>query len=117
MVFFDTSACVLHSAPVGGHACLVQYPAWACVAGALRGLGSDHGDFADLRGVVVRHVVEQERGVFGVGCLHLVPYGVTIMEPCRTDGSGAYGAGPAPVFPPCVGHGTCGRLGGGGGLC
>ena len=35
--------------PVGGHARLVEYPAWACVAGPLCGLEADRGDFADFR--------------------------------------------------------------------
>ena len=34
---------------VGGHARLVEYPAWACVAGPLCGLEADCGDLADLR--------------------------------------------------------------------
>ena len=40
---------------VGGHACLVEYRAWARVAGSFRGLQSDRSDFADIRGVVVGH--------------------------------------------------------------
>ena len=53
----------------------------------------------------------------GVGRFHLVPYGVTIVGPCRSDGAGGYGGGPAPVCSPCLGHGTCGRLEGGGWVC
>ena len=34
---------------VGGHARLVEYPAWACVAGPLCGLEADCGNFADFR--------------------------------------------------------------------
>ena len=33
----------------GGHARLVEYLAWACVAGPLCGLQADCGDLADLR--------------------------------------------------------------------
>ena len=32
---------------VVGHARLVEYPAWACVAGPLRGLEADSGEFWD----------------------------------------------------------------------
>ena len=92
---------------VGGHACLVEYAAWACEAGLLRSLESDPGTFRDLRGVVVGHAVEEERRVSGVGCLHLVPYGVSIMGPCCTDGAGEYGGGPAPVCCPCLGDSAC----------
>ena len=60
-------------------ACLLKYPAWARVAGSLRGLESNPGDFADLRGVVVGHAVQEECGVSGVGCLYLVPYGISIV--------------------------------------
>ena len=63
------------------------------------------------------HAMEKERGVSRVGCLHLVPYGVTITGPCCTDGSGGYGGGPAPVCRPCLGDGVCGCLEGGGGSC
>ena len=101
----------------GGHARLVEYPAWACVAGLLCGLEADCGDLADLRGVVVGHAVKEEGGVSGVGHFHLVPYGVPIVGPCRPDGAGGYGGGPAPVCCPCLGYGACGRLKGGGGVC
>ena len=67
--------------------------------------------------MVVGHAVEEEGGVSGVGCFHLVPYGVPIVGQCRSDGAGGYGGGPAPVCCPCLGHGTCGRLEGGGGVC
>ena len=77
----------------GGHARLVEYPAWACVAGPLCGLEADCGDLADLRRVVVGHAVKEEGGVSGVGCFHLVPYGVPIVGPCRPDGAGGYGGG------------------------
>ena len=53
----------------------------------------------------------------GVGRFHLVPYGVPIVGPCRSDGAGGYEGGPAPVCCPCLGHGACGRLEGGGGVC
>ena len=53
----------------------------------------------------------------GVGRFHLVPYGVPIVGPCRSDGAGGYGGAPAPVCCPCLGHGACGRLEGGGGVC
>ena len=98
----------------GGHACLVEYPAWALVAGSLRSLESDGSNFADLRGVVLRHAAEEERTVSGVGCLHLVPYGVTIMGPCPTDGSSGYGGRSVPVCRPCLGDAACGWLEGGG---
>ena len=67
---------------VGGHALLVEYPVWACVAGPLCGLEADCGDFADLRRVVVGHAVKEEGGVSGVGGFHLVPYCVPIVGPC-----------------------------------
>ena len=51
----------------------------------------------------------------GVG--YFAPRGVTILGPCRTEGSSGYGAGPAPVRCPCLGEGGRGRLQGGGGLC
>ena len=98
---------------VAGHARLVEYPAWACVAGPLCGLEADCGDLADLRRVVVRHAVKEEGGVSGEGRFHLVPY----VGPCRPDGVGGYGGGPAPVCCPCLGDGACGRLEGGGGVC
>ena len=63
------------------------------------------------------HAVEEERHVYGVGCPHLVLYGVTIMGPCRTNGSGGYGGGTAAVCRPCHGDGVCGWLADGGGLC
>ena len=100
----------------GGHARLVEYPAWACVAGPLCGLEADCGDLADLRRVVVGHAVKEEGSVSGVGRFHLVPYGVPIVGPCRPDGAGGYGGGPAPVCCPCFGYGACGRLEGGGGV-
>ena len=75
---------------VCGHAHLVEYPAWARVMGSLCRLKSDCGDFPDLCRVVVGHAVEEERGVPGVGHLYLVPYGVPIMGPRSTDGSGGY---------------------------
>ena len=53
----------------------------------------------------------------GVGRFQLVPYGVPIVRPCRSDGAGRYGDGPAPVCCSCFGHGACGRLEGGGGVC
>ena len=59
------------------------------------------GEFADLQGVVVGHAVGEEECVPGVGCLHLVPYGVPVMGPRRTDGPSGYGGGPAPVCCPC----------------
>ena len=102
---------------VGGHARLVEYPAWACVAGPLCGLEADCGDFADLRRVVVGHAVKKEGGVSGLGRLHLVPYCVPIVGPRRPDRASGYGGGPASVCFPCLGDGTCGRLEGGGGVC
>ena len=102
---------------VGGHARRLEYPAWACVAGLLCGLESDCGVFADLWRVVVGHALEEERGVPGVGRLHPVPYGVSVMGPRSTDGSAWYGGGPAPVCRPCLGYGVCGRLEGCGGVC
>ena len=47
--------------------------------------------------MVLGHVVEEEGGVSGVGRFHLVPYGVPIVGPCRTDGASRYGGGSAPV--------------------
>ena len=85
---------------VGGHARLVNYPAWACVAGPLCGLQADGDDFVDFQRVVVGHVVKEEGGVSGVGRFHLVPYGVPIVGPCRPDGASGYGGGPAP----CAAH-------------
>ena len=102
---------------VGGHARLVEYPAWACVAGPLCGLEADCGNFADLRRVVVGHAVKEEGGVSGVGRFHLVPYCVPIVGPRRPDGASGYGGGPAPVCCPCPGDGACGRLEGVGGVC
>ena len=67
--------------------------------------------------MVVGHAVNEEGGVSGVGRFHLVPYGVPIVGPCPSDGAGGYGGGPAPVCCPCLGHGACGRLEGGGGVC
>ena len=81
----------------------------ARVAGSLRGLESDRGDFADLRSVIVGHAVEKERSVSGVGVL--------IMGPCSPDGSGGYPGGQAPVCRPCLGDSACGQLEGGGGVC
>ena len=102
---------------VGGYARLVEYPAWACVAGPLCGLEADCGELADLWRVVVGHAVKEEGVVSGVGHFQLVPYGVPIVGPCRPDGAGGYGGGPAPVCCPCLGHGACGRLEGGSGVC
>ena len=101
---------------VGGHARLVEYPAWACVAGLLCCLEADCGDLADLRRVVVGHAMKEEGAVSGVGRFHLVPYGVPIVGQCGPDGAGGYGGGPAPVCCPCLGYGVCGRLEGGGGV-
>ena len=53
----------------------------------------------------------------GVGRFHLVPYGVSLVGPCRTDGGSWYGGGPAPVCCPCHGDGPCGWLEGGEGVC
>ena len=53
----------------------------------------------------------------GVGRFYLVPNGVPIVGPCRSDGAGGYGGGPAPVCCPCLGHRACGQLEGGGGVC
>ena len=69
---------------------------WACVAGSLRGPEADRGGFADFQGVVVGHAVKEERGVPGVGCFHLVPYGVPIMGPCPV--------GMEVGQPPCAAH-------------
>ena len=81
----------------GGHARVVEYPAWACVASPLCGLEADCGDFADLRQVVVGHAVKEKGGVSGVGRFHLVPYCIPIVGLCRQDGASGYGGGPAPV--------------------
>ena len=102
---------------VGGHARLVEYPVWACVAGPLCGLEAHRGEFADFRRVVVGHAVKEEGGVSGVGRFHLVPYGVPIVGPCRPDGASGYGGGPAPMCCPCLGDCVCGRLEKGGGVC
>ena len=102
---------------VGGHARLVEYPAWACVAGLLCGVEADRGDLPDFRRVVVGHAVKEEGGASSVGRLQLVPYGVPIVGPCRPDGTIAYGGGPAPVCRPCLGDGACGWLEGGCGVC
>ena len=93
---------------VGGHARLVEYPAWACVAGPLCGLEADCGNFADYRLVVLVHVVKEEGGMSGVGRFHLVPYGVPIVGPCRPHGASWYGGGPAPVCCQCLGGGAWG---------
>ena len=75
---------------------LVGMPVWWSIQrghvlrGSLRGLEADRGDFPDFRGVVVGHAVREEGGVPGVGCFHLVPYGVPIMKPCRTNGRSGY---------------------------
>ena len=95
----------------------MEYPAWACVAGSLRGQEADRGDFADFWGVVVGHAVEEECGVPGIGCLYLVPYGVPVMRPCCKDGPSWYGGGPAPVCCPCLGDSARGWLKGGGVVC
>ena len=99
-----------------GHACLVEYLAWACVVGSLCGLECDCGDFADLQGVVMGHAVQKERIVFSVCCFHLVPYGVSVVGPPCADGSGRYGGGPSHVRRPCLGDCTCGWLEGGFGM-
>ena len=67
--------------------------------------------------MVVGHAVKEEGAVSGVGRFHLVPYGVPIVGPCCSDGADGYGGGPAPVCCPCLGHGACGRVEGGGGVC
>ena len=102
---------------VGGHARLVEYPAWARVAGPLCGLEADRGDLADLRRVVVGHAVKGEGSVSGLGRFYLVPYGVPIVGPSRPDGVGGYGGGPAPVCCSCLGDSACRRLEGGGVVC
>ena len=53
----------------------------------------------------------------GIGRFHLVPYGVRILGPCRTDGASWYGGGPAPVCCRYLGEGACGWMEGGGGVC
>ena len=63
------------------------------------------------------HAVKEDGGVPGVGCFHLVFYGVPIVGPCRPDGASGYGGGPAPVCCPCLGDGARGWLEGGGGVC
>ena len=98
---------------VGGHARLMEYPAWACVAGRLCSSEADWGDFPNFPGVVVGHAVKQEGGVPGVGRFHLVPYGVPIVGPCLCW----YGGAPAPVCCPCLGDGACGWLEGGARVC
>ena len=40
--------------------------------------------------MVVGHAVKEEGGVSGIGRFHLVPYGVSIVGPCRSDGAGGY---------------------------
>ena len=102
---------------VGGHARLVEYPAWACVASPLCGLEADGGDFAEIGRVVVGHAVKEEGSVSGVGRFHLVFYCVPILGPCRPDGASGYGGGPGPVCLPCLGDGARGQLEGGGGVC
>ena len=52
-----------------------------------------------------------------VGRFHLIPYGVPIVGPCRTDGASGYGGGPAPGCCPCLGDGVCGWPEGGGRAC
>ena len=52
--------------------------------------------------------VEEGRGVSVVGRLQLVSYGVSLMGPCRTDGSGGYGGAPAPLCRLCLGDGASG---------
>ena len=59
------------------------------------------------------HAVKGEGGAPGVGCFHLVPYGVPVMGPCRTEGLCGYGCGPAPVCGPCLADGACACLEGG----
>ena len=102
---------------VGGHAGLVEYPAWACVAGPLCGLEADGGDFAEFRRVVVAHAMKEEGGVSGVGRYHLSPMASAYFGPCRPDGASGYGGGPAPGCCPCLVDGACGRLEGAGGVC
>ena len=53
----------------------------------------------------------------GVGRLHLVTYGVSILGPRSTHGSRGYRGAPAPLCRPCLGDGACGQLEGGGRLC
>ena len=101
----------------GGPACLVDYSAWACVAGPLRGLEADRGDFANFCGVLVGHAVKEEGGVPSVGRFHLVPYGVPIMGPCRTDGPCGYGGRVAPVCCRWLGDRACVWLEGRGVVC
>ena len=84
----------------GGHAGLVEYPAWACVAGPLCGLEADCGNLPDLWRVVVGHAVKEEGSVSGEGRFHLVPYGVPIVGPCCLDGAGGMEVGQ----PPCAVH-------------
>ena len=63
------------------------------------------------------HAVKEKGGVPGVGSFHLVPYGISIMGPCRADGPCGYGGGPAPLCCPCIGDGACGWLEGAGRVC
>ena len=70
---------------------------WACPSGGVPSFEAVCGDLADLRRVVVGHPVKEEGGVSGVGRFHLVSYGIPIVGPCRSDGAGGYGGGPAPV--------------------
>ena len=85
---------------VGGHARLVEYPAWACAAGPLQGLEADRGNFVKFWGVVVGYAVKAEGSVPGVGCFQLFPYGVPINGPCCADGPCGYGVGQ----PLCAAH-------------
>ena len=50
--------------------------------------------------MVVQHVVKEEGAVSGVGRFLLVPHGVPIVGPCRSEGAGGYGVGQ----PPCAAH-------------
>ena len=63
------------------------------------------------------HAVREECGVPGVGRLYLVPHGISILAPCRTDGLSGYGGGQPPVCCSFLDDGARGGLEGGGGVC
>ena len=88
---------------------------WARIAGPLRSLDFDHGDFAELWEMLMGHAVQKGCSVLGVGRVYLVPGGVSIVGPRGTDGSVCYGV--CAVCRPCFGDGACGWLEGGGGMC
>ena len=102
---------------VGGHARLVEYPAWACVAGLLCGLKADGSDLADLWRVVVGHAVKEEGGVsLGLGCwLFFFSFFFFVPAWCVSARFGRpfpwWAAAPGLVLPALAGWSPCAPLG------